>query len=475
MKYFTRGVRLGALLLVGVAAGCGGGEDDARPSNVLLVTLDTLRADHLGAYGSKTVRTPRMDRLASEGTLFENAAAPMPLTRPSHFSILTSRYPREHGVLNNAMSLPDSALTLTELLRDEGLRTAAFVGVKLLSRDSGGGQGFDEYDAPSSVQLRSAEAVVTRALAWTAELSANERFFLWVHLFDPHLPYAPPPEHQRDLDERLQKTLPSIDWKHLYTIAQANEGDVPERIFEHAKALYRGDVEYTDHWVGELLDGLADQGRMQSTLTVLTADHGESFELGTFFEHADCLYDGAIRIPMIVHAPGFVPAATRIVTQASGIDVAPTVIGALGLEVPAVFSGRSLLELANDEDRYVLIQHPFYQPGAAANRATKQAMIQSVAGMPTSKILVDVEKVGLVGPDWKYLRAADASELYRLGPLADEVNNLVDSEIDVCSDLDAVLGEALARHPLQVIDTTEINADLLETLRALGYIGGETE
>ncbi len=464
--------RVLALALASTVAACAG-DGDTRPTSVLLITVDTLRADHVGAYGSPSetgARTPHMDRLAAEGTLFENAAAPMPLTRPSHFSILTSRYPREHGVMNNAMALPDEALTLTEILRAEGLRTAAFVGVKLLARDSGGGQGFEEYGAPSAVQLRDADEVVAEALAWSSKLAENERFFLWVHLFDPHLPYAPPPEFQRDLDPKLQRSLPSVDWKHFYGIAEASGGDIPPRIFAHAKALYRGDVESTDHWIGELRAGLERQGKMANTLTVLTADHGESFEHGVFFEHADCLFDGAIRVPLIVHAPGRIAGGVRVRTQASAIDVAPTVLTALGLPVPRAFTGRVLTEFDATEDRYVLIQHPYYQPEAAANRATKQAMIRSVAGEPTSAILVDTEKVGLVGTEWKYVRSGEAGELYRLDATRAEANELSSSEPEVRNRLDAELSAALDRHPLHLNDTGDVHPELLETLRALGYV-----
>ena len=142
--------RLAALLLLAscTSSGCQPDDGAARPPSVLLVTIDTLRADHVGPYAPQGARTPRLDELARGGAVFENAVAPMPLTRPSHFSILTSLYPREHGVLNNAISLPESAVTLPELFRERGYRTGAFVSVVLLDEASGAAQGFEAFRHP---------------------------------------------------------------------------------------------------------------------------------------------------------------------------------------------------------------------------------------------------------------------------------------------------------------------------------------
>jgi len=184
-----------ALALAGATLLVACGEEQRRP-NVLLITVDTLRADYLGAYGSSAARTPHIDRLAREGSLFEQAAAPMPLTRPTHASILTARYPREPGVVNNAPSLPPASWTLAEILHAEGYRTGAFVAVALLSAEAGFAQGFETYRSPNTSKERPADEVVPEALEWLAALSKDEPFFLWTHVFDPHLPYAPPAEYR---------------------------------------------------------------------------------------------------------------------------------------------------------------------------------------------------------------------------------------------------------------------------------------
>jgi arylsulfatase A-like enzyme len=432
---------------------------------VVIITVDTLRADHLGAYDEAS-STPRIDAFAADATVFEHSTAPMPLTRPSHFSMLTSLYPREHGVLNNAMRLPDSALSLTEILGDNGYRTGGFVGVRLLGPDSGADQGFDYYDQPAGARVRDAEEVVRSALGWLDGLDRNERCFLWVHLFDPHLPYTPPAEFRGD----VPVDRPEINWKRLTEIARENDGNVPASILEEAKQLYRGEVAYVDHWVGELLGGLAERRSSDDTLIVFTADHGECFENGVYFEHADCLWEPGIRIPMIARYPRTFRPGERVSTQTSIVDVAPTVLRAAGIEVPQGWSGRALQDAAGFADRRVLVQYPFYQPSAADRRPQRLEVVRTVAGEPVAPILVGTEKVGIVDTAWKLLRTGDRQELYALAPVADERTDRAETDPGVADRMGDILKRQLAEHPLTVIDSPEINEELLETLRALGYL-----
>lgn len=444
-----------------LAAGC----EPPRPPDVIVITLDTLRADHLGVYGSPTP-TPGIDGFARQATVFERSVAPMPLTRPSHYSMLTSLYPREHGVLNNAMRLPDSALSLAEILAGEGFRTAGVVGVRLLGPGSGAGQGFEHYDYPTEGRERRGEVVIERALGWLDRLDRDERYFLWVHLFDPHLPYEPPPPFRGD----VPADRPVIDWGRLIEIAAANDGNVPRPVLEEAKALYRGEVAYVDHWVGEFLSGVGERRSFDDTLIVLTADHGECFGNGVYFEHADCLWEPGIRIPLIVRYPRMFRPGERVAGQTSILDIAPTVLRATGIEPPPELSGRALQDDARLTGRHILVQHPFYQPSAADRRPRRLEVVRSVAGEPTTPILTDVEKVGIVGSKWKYLRTEERAELYALSPTVDERTDRVESEPQVAARLNGILEVELAEHPLNVIDAPEINQELLELLRALGYL-----
>ena len=461
-----------ACLMIAVSANAEG----PGPPNVLLLTVDTLRADHLGAYGSKDARTPNMDELAAEGMLFERASTPMPLTRPAHFSIFTSLYPREHGVLNNTMNLPAANETLAERLRDAGYRTGAFVAVRLLSEEAGAAQGFATFrGVEANRNHRNARKVVTEALDWLREQPKQTPFFLWVHLFDPHLPYRPPPKFQRGLDPQLAHELPGLSWDRLIRIAKSHEGDIPSKVLQHALSLYRGEVEFTDHWVGQLLTGVERVRGLEDTIVAFTADHGECFDHGVYFEHADCLYEGAIRIPMILRHPASFPAGRRWRGRVSSIDLAPTLLKAAGLSVPEQFSGRAIQDLVEDDERDVLLQYPFYEKEDARQRILKLEVIQSVAGEPLVPTVLDQEKVGLVGRHWKYLRSQNDEKLYDHRSDPAEEKNLSGSREQIRSDLDGKLDALLDRHALTVLDPEQINPQLRATLEALGYLAPQAE
>ena len=453
------------LLLFGILPFAGCDRPEPRP-DVVLITIDTLRADHLGAYDRSITNTPRLDVLAHDSTVFEHAAAPMPLTRPSHFSLLTSLYPREHGAMNNAMSLPANAPSVVELFSREGYATGGFVGVRLLGPDSGSDRGFDFYEYPTAGQQRTAEQVIEGALRWLDQLGDDRSFFLWLHLFDPHAPYAPPPEFRGP----LSADDPGLGWPELAEIAERNDGDVPVEELVRALTLYSGEISYVDHWIGKLLDALAQRRDPDRTVVAFTADHGECFENGIFFEHADCMYQPAIHIPLFVRYPSMFAPGDRVATQASIVDVAPTLLTAAGIPVPEGFSGRALQDATDFSDRHVLIQHPFFQEQAALRRPKLRATVRSVGGQPTERIVIDTEKVGIIGAEWKYLRAGDTEELYRIAPWPNELENLIESEPGIAAQMRERLARHLERHPLAIRDVGEINEQLLETLKALGYI-----
>ncbi len=459
--------RLAAGLLLAAALGCTAGSP-AGPS-LLLVTVDTLRADALGAYGARPSRTPRLDRLAAESTVFERAAAPMPQTRPAHFSMLTSRYPREHGVVNNRIALPGEERTLAEILVEQGYRTGAFVGVALLATGSGAAQGFEVHDAPRDDKQRPANEVVGAALDWLGTVEDDEPFFAWVHVFDPHQPYQRLDPTLGDVDEARLRELPSVGWDELYALAEEHDGDIPQAWFDHVRSLYAAEVAWVDRWVGELLDGVARSRGLEDVVVMLTADHGECFENGVYFEHSDCMLEGALRVPLMIRHPAVFAPGARVEAAVSPIDIAPTFLALAGIEAPEVFSGRPLQQASAEPERLVLVQHPFYQQRAVKGRLQDRKVIRSVAGAPTAPVRHDVERVGVVGTRWKYLRAGREEELYRLSPEADESRNLAADDSREAARLGSALEGLLERHPLVLIDDGQINDELRATLEALGY------
>ena len=286
--------------------------------NLVLITIDTLRADRLGAYGNTTVATPNLDRLAREGAMALHASAQVPLTRPSHVSLLTGLYPAEHGIRDNVSPpLRPGVPLLAEILQQRGFRTGAFVSSIVLSKQSGLGRGFDTYsdrfeigddDARflNTIQKRG-DTTVAEAAAWLRQ-PGSERRFAWVHLYDPHDPYEPPEPYAT----------------------------------RYAGRLYDGEVAWSDDLVGRLDAVLAETGRRDDTLLVVTADHGEGLDEHGEAVHGFFVYETTLHVPLIVRGPRVTP-GTKVKGVTRSIDVMPTVLDLLGLAdaTPAV-SGRSL-------------------------------------------------------------------------------------------------------------------------------------
>ena len=298
--------------------------------NVLLVTLDTLRSDRVGCYGYPGAETPALDDLAAAGVRFADVVSPVPMTLPAHASILTGDYPPRHGVRDNGTyRLTDEHETLAERLKAQGYATAAFIGAFVLDRRYGTAQGFDTYhdqfaagrNAQRHHQLnpeRRADEVVDAALAWFegegAAWSGNP-YFIWVHLYDPHAPYTPPEPYRT----------------------------------RHARDPYDGEVAWTDHQLGRLLDGLRARGALDRTLVVVVGDHGEG--LGDHGEstHSLLIYESAMNVPLLLYAPQCIrrPAvvADRVV---SVVDIVPTILDGLGLPAGG-HDGVSLLRQPPEE------------------------------------------------------------------------------------------------------------------------------
>ncbi len=295
-----------------------------RGCNVILLTLDTLRADHLGCYGAKRVNTPGLDFLAAQGTLFERCIAQVPLTLPSHTTILSGTYPAFHRVRDNGgFVVPESLELLSETLAARGFATAAFVSAYVLHSKWGLKQGWEHYGdtfhyskvkslSLSNIQKTAGE-VLPEAEEWLAA-NGGRRFFAWIHLYDPHAPYQPPPE-----------------------FAARYPGDP-----------YSGEVAYMDAELAKFFAFLRERGLWRNTLIVATADHGEM--LGEHGEdgHGFFVYESAVHVPLIVRAPWRL-GRRRVAATVEHVDVVPTVLEALGLPVPAALPGRSLLGLARGD------------------------------------------------------------------------------------------------------------------------------
>ncbi len=328
-----------ALLVLALAALAGPGCHRTTPPeqlSLILVTLDTTRADRLGAYGGHAVPTPNLDRIAREGAVFEEAVSQVPLTLPSHSSIMTGRYPATHGVRHNGIfRLRESEVTLAERLKAAGFETAAFVAAFVVNHGFGLEQGFDTYDdlpvdraSGDHWQVytaqRTADEVNARVFQWLDAHRDVRRKFLWIHYYDPHHPYAAP--------EKPGRTL--------------------------AGSGYDREISYVDACFGDLLQRLRQDGLLDRSLLVVASDHGESLGEHGEAQHGMFLYEPDVHVPLLMRAPGLVPAGARVKHPVELIDIAPTVLRML--KVPALddAQGRSLVaRLDGSDDGHAAVAH----------------------------------------------------------------------------------------------------------------------
>lgn len=399
------------------------------PRNVILITIDTLRADHLGAYGYGPAQTPNIDRMAGEGAQFLQATATTPLTLPAHSSIMTGDYPTTHGVRDNGgFYLDDKWQTLAETMRGGGFATGGFISAFVLDRRWGIAQGFDEYfdhfelskfklASLDSVQRRGDETM-NHAIDWLSK-KKNGRFFAWIHLYDPHTPYDPPePFRSEFIGQRY--------------------------------GLYDGEIAYTDSLIGRLNSFLQENGLDRTTMIVLTADHGESLGDHEESAHGFFIYDATTHVPLIIHLPNAAP--VKVAEQVRSVDLYPTICDAVGLKPPSM-EGVSLLPLVRGEklDRHL----EAYSESYYARFHYGWSELKSIRTA-----------------SYKFIQAP-RPEFYRVSEDRNESDNLYGSEAKKAEPFrDSVRRVSLQEHAAPT--ARPVDEDSLEKLQALGYIGSFT-
>jgi arylsulfatase A-like enzyme len=432
------------LIAMGVAACSRRPENAGQPPrpNILLVTIDTFRADRLG-----TGVAPALDRLAASALQFTSARATVPLTLPSHTTILTGLLPPEHGVRENGIdALGDAHQTTARLLKSAGYQTAAFVGAFVLDRRFGLAQGFDTYDdqiprdANATERLeaeRPAAAVVDRALAWL-ERSANPQalrpkpFFAWIHLYDPHAPYDPPREFIRATS--LEPRAPSNEQR------------------------YEGEIRYADAQILRVFEWLNAHALRDRTLVVVAGDHGEG--LGEHGErtHGMLLYDSTLRVPLIVSAPG--ASAARRDEPVSLADIAPTIVRAAGVAVPTVMKGRDLLGRIGGMGR---------TGGMGGTSGTGDLYAETeyprVAGWSPLQALTDGR--------WMAIKGGGSTAVYDLNGDPREERDVAAAQPSIAAAMAARIDTI--RQRAATSSGRAISSDAAERLRALGYVASSAQ
>jgi choline-sulfatase len=395
----------------------------AAGAPVILISIDTLRADHLSAYGYRKLLTPHIDSFARDGTLFTAANAQIPLTLPSHMALFTSTYPFETRIEENGERVPSGPPTLAAILRDHGYKTAAFIGSCLLNREMGLDRGFDLYDSPFHIESGAAEnpysvrvrrdgALVIRAARQWLDANRGQPVFAFLHLFDLHSPYSAPAAAGRS-----------------------------------GATGYDAELAYVDQLMGRLRDALEQGGWWNRSLVILLSDHGESLGDHGEASHGYFIYQSTLHVPLLIHWPAGSGEHPARVTQPAGLmDVAPTALDFLQIPSPVAFHGTSLMHA---------VAHPIYSESAYARDAFQWAALR-----------------GLRQQSIQYIQAPHP-ELYDLAADPQETTNLYHSNSPEARPLEAELAKLLAQFaPRRTSGAPEILPQMRTTLGSLGYLSG---
>ena len=434
--------------------------------NVLLITLETTRADHLSTYGYARDTSPSIDRLAAEGVAFERHSTVSPRTNPSLASLLTSSYPYEHGVRNLLLPLEPDNRTLAEALRAAGYVTGAIQTHPRLISASGLAQGFDTYDDDYKAHAL-ADQACARARDWIERSSRGSRpWFYWIHLMDPHWTYDPPvpwrTRYARE-DPRTTATYEALRARTRTIGPIIFRNDMPPEEVASFVALYDGEIRYTDEAIGRLVSSLEALGVEGKTLVVLTADHGESLgEHDYFFEHGDLGSEPEVHIPLVMRWPGTIRPGGRVAATVSSVDVGPTVLDLAGLPADPSFRGRSLrpyLEGKGADDRPC-----FGETDISLHEENSRREVPGVAGkwrwLRKGRYKLVFIPHPSRPPEWRlYDLGEDPGELVDAGDRLPEVRESLRRELSAWMSADP--GEVREYH---------ISDETRRELRSLGYV-----
>ena len=430
-------------------------ETALNPTAILLVTLDTTRADHLGIYGYDKATSPALDRIAAEGVRAAYAVSPMPTTDPAHLSIFTGLHPRSHGVIKNGLELQDGSANMAAWANSRGYRVAAFVSRAHVTPRALNLAGFDDESGPAGEQgARDGRLTLEDALDWL-DRYGREPFFLWVHFFDPHKPYRP----TRELSDKwVPSELQLVDPKR----SQGSDIYTQDQVQANS-ARYDAEINYMDGLVGELVThvrGLRVQ--QQQPLIIVAGDHGEAMaelqaRYGHAFNHGKYLYPGITHVPLFFVWPGRVPPGRVIEGPVQLTDIAATVfdlVGDAGFET----QGESLVPLFDS-------QAPSKRLAFTQRRLLSEDRIEKLKLRGTRQYAVQDHRYMLI-----VSQPEGHKELLDLQGNRASLNDVSAQRPEVRDRLEQALNEWLARVPAAERESSEIPEEKVEALRALGYI-----
>lgn len=396
--------------------------------NLLLITLDTTRADGMGLYNNKNHITPNIDRLGPNSVIFENCYANVPLTLPAHCSIFTGRYPHVHQVRNNGTyKLNPSETTLAEIYSSHGFQTSAIIASFTVSSKFGLDQGFDNYDenfGSTEVLLNlkteiPADQVYEKFLHWADDYD-GQKFFLWVHFFDPHFPYI----HHENISGGQTPTL----WES-----------------------YESEIRYVDTYVGKIMETLAAKGLMDNTIIVIAGDHGEAFGEHGEYGHGIFCYEESLKVPLIIHNPQYIQEKTIITENISLVDILPSLLELNNYAIPKNISGQSFVNLIQGKKE----------------KKKRTIYFESVFGHEENNW---APPIGIVDNNFKYISLPE-QELYDLKNDANETNNLFDNQRKFAGDMRSKLEQLMFDSAINNNPTKrKLSRSDIRKLESLGYL-----
>ncbi len=403
-----------------------GGEPAGK---IILITLDTTRADHLRCYGYQDIETPNLDRIASNGILFKNAISHVPMTMPSHASMMTGLYPIKHGVRSNQIyRLPESNITLAEILKENGYETGAVISTVVLSEKYGIAQGFDyfdesfleeETDQPEIMRERRAKESIDLALKWL-EAKKDKKFFLWLHFYDPHTPYNPPPPFYEKYKNRL----------------------------------YDGEIAYMDDALGHFFEQLEEWDMLNESLILIIGDHGEGLGDHGEYEHQFLIYESNIRIPLMIHY-SHMEKKGMVEDVVACVDLFQTILDLCQIKEKYPNDGRSLVPYLKNPTG-ALETYPYYIESLSGDIAFGWSPLH-----------------GLRENEWKYIEAPE-EELYDVSEDPDEKNNLASYETEIVERMSGKL-ELIKLESSEELKEQDSELELSDEeqmkLASLGYVG----
>jgi arylsulfatase A-like enzyme/Flp pilus assembly protein TadD len=396
-----------------------------KPINVVLITLDTVRADHLHSYGCGKIKTPNIDGLAARGILFEKAVAQVPLTQPSHASMFTGTNPNVHNVRDTGgFALQPFSVTLATILQKHGWDTAGFISASVLTKLFGFNQGFATYDdqmlqagSGRPVATRAANITVDHALGWL-NTQSSKPFLVWLHFYDAHQPYDPPPQFRK----------------------------------EYPGDPYDAEIAFEDQQLGRFLEVFKKKSPSSKTLIILLSDHGEGLGQHGEYDHGAFLYDSTVRIAWIMAGPG-VPAGVRVQQQAREIDLLPTILDLLGGKTSSAVQGTSLV--------------PAFSGKTVPSTYSYEETLYPKINMGWSELR------GIHTAHWMYIRAP-RPELYDLNQDPGELNNVIDAHPKEYRELEAQLKKLsrLGSSSKETVEFKQMDQQTMNQLKSLGYVSG---